>query len=480
VGISKYPSASGFSALHYAATDANDLAAFFKQQGYLVRVLTDTDAMRGSIEQSLHDLSDMVDGQQGTFLFYFSGHGFSIQGKNYLVPISASVSTLERDGLAVEEVEQLLGKSNAKRQLMLLDACRSDESSGAKGNGGRSFSAFQEAEGLRILNSTRIGRVSYESDDLRHGVFTAFVLKGLEGAAGSDGLVSFHDLSDYVTDSVRRWSNDHGKVQVPFETVWQAEASGDFLLASAAANSGKAPTTPTPLKPVAPPAVAPTPSGNYSTDDVAVFQAAVRSNDADQMEAAAQKVSNPYMANGLRVRAERLRLANGNGNNAPLTSIIPNQTSSQAVSAQADQFYAQKNYARAFALYRQAADAGDAHSMAGVGLLYYKGLGTGVNYAAAGCYFQQAAQLGERSIVSLMGSMYTIGRGVPKDAALALKYNRQGAELGDASSMYLMGYVYQNGFGVPKDTNQTVAWYRKSAAQGYLKAQTTLMDMGVR
>ena len=233
VGVSKYPEVSGFSALHYAASDAADLAALLKTQGYLVSVLTDNNATRGAIVRTFHQLSETIDPDQGTLVFYFSGHGFAIAGKNYLAPVSASESDLAREGLAVDEVEQLMQSSKARRKLMLLDACRNDPSSDSKGAGGRSFQAFQAAEGLRILNSTRAGRVSYESAELRHGVFTAFVLQGLRGqAAGSDGLVTFHDLSDYVTDGVRRWGVDHNRVQVPYEAVGEKEASGDFLLAA--------------------------------------------------------------------------------------------------------------------------------------------------------------------------------------------------------------------------------------------------------
>jgi formylglycine-generating enzyme required for sulfatase activity len=66
-------------------------------------------------------------------------------------------------------------------------------------------------------------------------VFTAFVLEALNGkAAGADGLVTFHDLSDYVTDSVRRWGVNHNRVQVPYEAIGPKEASGDFLLAATA------------------------------------------------------------------------------------------------------------------------------------------------------------------------------------------------------------------------------------------------------
>jgi formylglycine-generating enzyme required for sulfatase activity len=260
VGVSKYPEVSGFAALNYAASDATEVGATLKSQGYLVSILTDGDATRGAIVRTLHQLSDAIDPAQGTFLFYFSGHGFSIGTKNHLAPVSASESDLEREGLSIEEVEQLMAASKAKRQLMLLDACRNDPWAGSKGGGGRSFAAFEEAEGLRILNSTRLGRVSYESSELQHGVFTAFVLDALKGkAAGADGLVTFHDLSDYVTDSVRRWGVDHNRVQVPYEAVGPKEASGDFLLASISAAPRPEPS-PAPVAAYRPPAPSPVPA----------------------------------------------------------------------------------------------------------------------------------------------------------------------------------------------------------------------------
>jgi uncharacterized caspase-like protein len=169
VGISRYPEASGLHPLQFAAADANEMGALLTRQGYKVRVLTDVDATSGAIEQTIQELGEMVDAPQGTFLFYFSGHGFSVAGKNYLVPVGASLNRIDREGLAIEDVEQLMAQSKSKRQIMLLDACRSDSSAGQKGAGSRSFSAFQAAEGLRILNSTQPGKVSYESPELRHG-----------------------------------------------------------------------------------------------------------------------------------------------------------------------------------------------------------------------------------------------------------------------------------------------------------------------
>jgi hypothetical protein len=196
-----------------------------------VRALTDQEALRGVIVRTLTQIGAMMDPNQGTLLFFFSGHGFTQNGTNYLATFGATSDDLVRDGLAVSEVEGLLKKSRVRRQVMWIDACRNDPRSGARAVDRRSFERLQAAEGMRVLYSSRQGNFSYEDDTLRHGVFTHFLLQGLRGeAAGADGLVTFSDLAAYVSDAVFAYGVETGRMQKPFEA---GEAAGDFLLAKA-------------------------------------------------------------------------------------------------------------------------------------------------------------------------------------------------------------------------------------------------------
>ena len=229
VGVGNYPASSGLGALKYPGRDVAALGAELERQGYLVRRLVDTEATRGVVRRSLNELAAALDPDQGTFLFYFSGHGFQQEGVNYLATFGSTADDLKGEGLAVSEVEAILKGSRARQTTMFIDACRNDPTPGARAVGPRTFADFASAQGLRTLYSTRSGRVSYESDELRQGVFTHFLVRGLQGeAAGSDGLVTFRDLADYVTDQVRAWGVKSGQVQVPYEA---GESSGDFLLA---------------------------------------------------------------------------------------------------------------------------------------------------------------------------------------------------------------------------------------------------------
>jgi Caspase domain len=232
VGVGAYPEGSGLSPLKYPAQDVRDLSTELEKQGYAVRQITEAQASRGIVVRTLTQMSQALDPDQGTLLFYFSGHGFAQQGVNYLATYGVTVDDLDREGLSLAEVEKLLKASQAKRQVRWIDACRNDPGAGARDVSRRTFAQLSAAEGMRVLYSTRAGSVSFEDDSLKHGVFTYFLLRGLRGeAAGSDGLVTFQDLAGYVADSVTSYGVKTGRVQRPFEA---GESSGDFLLAKGA------------------------------------------------------------------------------------------------------------------------------------------------------------------------------------------------------------------------------------------------------
>jgi hypothetical protein len=241
-GVGRYPTRSGLTQLRYPAHDVDLMEAELEKQGYKVVALRDQEATRGAIEQSLVDARELVDQNSGTIAFFFSGHGFAEQGQNYLATYEAAAANLAGSGLPVERVEELLKASGAQRQMVFLDACRSEA---GKAIGARSFGQLQGAAGLHALLSTKAGRVSYEDETLGSGVFTHFLVEGLRGrAAGADGLITFHDLATFVVDAVSAYGFQHGQMQVPYEA---GEFSGDFLVAEGAGVSGapEAPVVPT-------------------------------------------------------------------------------------------------------------------------------------------------------------------------------------------------------------------------------------------
>ncbi len=241
VGVGNYPLYSGLSHLHYPAVDVDTLAATLKSQRYIVLSLKDSDATREAVLNAISQAAEALVGENQTVIFFFSGHGFAINGENYLATLDAGVKNLASSGLSVTAVEEALAKTQATRRVLWLDACRDEPGKGV--GEARSFANLQAAAGTRLLLSTKAGKVSYEDEQLRQGLFSYYLAKGLQGeAAGPDGFVTFQDLATYVTLRVRSRSLETGHVQVPYEA---GEASGDFLLARA--NAAVIPPAPPPV-----------------------------------------------------------------------------------------------------------------------------------------------------------------------------------------------------------------------------------------
>ncbi|KOR33418.1 hypothetical protein TI05_01180 [Achromatium sp. WMS3] len=234
VGINDYPSSSGLRSLRYAKADAEALAQALKQAGYGVQLLTNSNATKGSILNTLSNIGKVLEPQKGTAIFAFAGHGFRDRnGNNYLAPFEASAGYIEDTGLSLKKVEATLVASGARRRILLIDACRNDPKPGSR-SGATVMDTFtqqplfQNADGTRILFSTRAGGFSWENPELGHGIFTYFILEGLKGkAANKQGLITFRGLSDYVQKAVPKWAIEKGYAQRPYDA---GEGSGWFLV----------------------------------------------------------------------------------------------------------------------------------------------------------------------------------------------------------------------------------------------------------
>lgn len=249
VGVGRYPRYSQLAELKYPGRDVDLLEKELTNQRYSVVALKDAEATREAVLNAIRQAGEVLDPASGVMLFFFSGHGFAEGATNFLATYDASGTALARSGLAIPAVERALTEAGATRRVLWIDACRNEPGKGA--GDGRSFTRFAGSAGTRILFSTKAGRISYEDEEFHQGLFSYYLLKGLQGeAARSDGLISFRDLADYVTDAVETRSLRQGHVQVPYEA---GESSGDFLIGK---TKGAVTSTPPP-QPGAPQPTAP-------------------------------------------------------------------------------------------------------------------------------------------------------------------------------------------------------------------------------
>jgi len=128
--------------------------------------------------------------------------------------------------------------------------------------------------------------------------------------------------------------------------------------------------------------------------------------------------------------------------------------------------YAAGDYAAALSEWRPLAEAGDAASQYGMGLIHESGRGVGRDYDEAARWYLLAAEAGHPGAQFNLGHLYRLGTGVPQDMARAVRWWRASAEQGLSQAQLALGVAYQRGEGIDADPGQAVRWFRLAAESG--------------
>ena len=103
-----------------------------------------------------------------------------------------------------------------------------------------------------------------------------------------------------------------------------------------------------------------------------------------------------------------------------------------------------KDYERAMAAYKVAAEAGDAGSQHQVGLMYCYGHGVAVDYQRAREWVDKAAAQDDPYAVGQLGVMYAYGKGVTPSWRRARELYKRAIELGDSRAVEDMQNLTQS------------------------------------
>jgi len=243
VGINNYQD-TGISDLSKARNDAKLVGKILREQGEFDQVFVMTDDVdprndkenlyptKLNIEEKLDSLLRFSE-PEDLVVFFFSGHGISDPDENgYLVTVDTVTDKQFNTSLRVNDVVQRLKNKGIKKSLLVLDACR-DVLYSSKSSSRNSLleKEYTEAEVAATFYSTKAGYYSYEDDETDYGVFTKYLVMGMEGSADSngDGVVAFSELEQYVQKGVKDWSTKKNKQQKPF-TRLNGEKTGDLAI----------------------------------------------------------------------------------------------------------------------------------------------------------------------------------------------------------------------------------------------------------
>jgi uncharacterized caspase-like protein len=230
IGISDYKD-TRIPSLRYASADAKSFYNWsISQSGgkyapSRVKLLLNDEATGRKIKDTLYSwLKQAL--EEDVVAIYFAGHGSpespDSPGNLYLLPYDTDYQNIASTGFPMWDIETALQRFiKAKKVVVIADACHS-------GGVGQSYDVARRAsravdvnpissglqnlsqigDGVCVISASDDKQFSQESKDWGggHGVFTYFLLEGLNGKAdyNKDTNVTLGELIPYLSEQVRR------------------------------------------------------------------------------------------------------------------------------------------------------------------------------------------------------------------------------------------------------------------------------------
>lgn len=205
-----------------AVNDADDIGKKLLNLGFIVRTVTDCNG-------ETFDREVRAFGQElkkfDVGLFYFSGHGLQIEGKNYLTSIDTSFAddvSAKHTSFPLDEIIDYMQKANPIIKILILDACRDNPLPNLyRSIQEQGLAPIHAPKGTLIAFSTSPGERSMDFGSGRNSIYTGSLLNHID-----DTNIPIEDFFKRVRTSVFTLSN--GK-----QTSWEhTSLIGDFYFNS--------------------------------------------------------------------------------------------------------------------------------------------------------------------------------------------------------------------------------------------------------
>ncbi len=187
----------------------------------------DNQATRLRILATLEELSTRIN-QEDVFIFYYAGHGSMVDQRFYFVPTEISrlydERALNKEAIEASILQEKFSHIKALKQLIIMDACQSGgsvELLATRGAGEeKAIAQLSRSAGIHVMASAGSEQFATEFASLGHGLFTAVLIRGLQGEADGapkDGKVTIYELKSFIDDQVPEQSRKlKGNSQYPY------------------------------------------------------------------------------------------------------------------------------------------------------------------------------------------------------------------------------------------------------------------------
>ncbi|HEX8296841.1 MAG TPA: caspase family protein [Chthoniobacteraceae bacterium] len=188
IGNARYEPALG--KLRNTSNDAKAVANTLRTLGFAVTERHDL--TRDKLMRAVDEFRKTLSGAE-IALFYYAGHGLSVAGSNYLIPLKSGFDPQDAEETTLrmlaetrlfnaEQVIADLSAAGAHCNLMILDACRNTplmrHSRSRSVSGASGLAEMKPPAGSLIAFATEAGRTAFDGDG-RNGLYTEELLRNM-------------------------------------------------------------------------------------------------------------------------------------------------------------------------------------------------------------------------------------------------------------------------------------------------------------
>ncbi|MDO9577075.1 MAG: caspase family protein, partial [Candidatus Cloacimonadales bacterium] len=227
-GIENYKNISDAS---FAHRDANFIKEYFKNvlgiKENNIYYKANEDVSKAEFDKVFTKggwLDKRVQAGKTEVYFYFAGHGAPDikQNKAYLIPYDGDPNYASQTGYELQEIYDDLANLKAKSVTVFLDACFSGanrENEMLLADARPLVIEVQSpiAHGITVFSATGSKEISSAWPEKKHGLFSYFLMKGMQGEAdvNQDKKLTIQELGVYIEEKVSEQAGYLDREQTP-------------------------------------------------------------------------------------------------------------------------------------------------------------------------------------------------------------------------------------------------------------------------
>jgi hypothetical protein len=220
IGVSKYRDET-VPEVMYAERDAATVRSYLENvcgvKSANIFELSGANATKGDLDDVFKSKLPLKVKKNGTVYVYFAGHGSpGKDGQPKLVPWDATATT-DTKLYPVSDLVQEANEWQAQKTVVMLDICFAGKNRVLKPASGQrplvpaTYDRLRSSSKCVVFTASDSTQTANDLPDVRHGLFTYYVLKALKGEADNnpkDGWVTLKELYDYVRANVSEEAAD--------------------------------------------------------------------------------------------------------------------------------------------------------------------------------------------------------------------------------------------------------------------------------